>query len=85
MVDDDAAWPTSRPCTRSSGSASARRGPRYAFEQELAGNRLARYLVAARTVSSVVAFAGIWLMADEAHITTFGVHPDWRRRGWGSA
>jgi ribosomal-protein-alanine N-acetyltransferase len=22
-------------------------------------------------------------MVDEAHITTFGVHPDWRRRGVG--
>jgi ribosomal-protein-alanine N-acetyltransferase len=31
----------------------------------------------------VVAFGGIWLMVDEAHITTFGVHPDHRRRGIG--
>jgi [ribosomal protein S18]-alanine N-acetyltransferase len=56
--------------------------PAYAFEQELKGNRLARYLVA-RAGEKVVGFAGVWVMVDEAHITTFGVHPDWRRRGVG--
>jgi [ribosomal protein S18]-alanine N-acetyltransferase len=56
--------------------------PSYAFEQELTGNRMARYLVA-RAGERVVGFAGIWLMVDEAHITTFGVDPDWRRRGIG--
>jgi [ribosomal protein S18]-alanine N-acetyltransferase len=56
--------------------------PAYAFEQELRGNRLARYLVA-RAGETVVAFAGLWLMVDEGHITTFGVHPDWRRQGIG--
>ena len=56
--------------------------PAYAFEQELRSNRLARYLVA-RAAGEVVAFAGVWLMVDDAHITTFGVHPDWRRLGIG--
>ncbi|HLE59532.1 MAG TPA: ribosomal protein S18-alanine N-acetyltransferase [Candidatus Limnocylindria bacterium] len=56
--------------------------PVFAFEQELTGNRLARYLVA-RSGDRLVGFGGIWLMVDEAHITTFGVHPDWRRRGIG--
>ena len=56
--------------------------PAYAFEQELKGNRLARYLVA-RAGDTVVGFAGLWLMVDEAHITTFSVHPDWRRQGIG--
>jgi ribosomal-protein-alanine N-acetyltransferase len=32
----------------------------------------------------VVGFAGLWLMVDEGHITTFGVHPDWRRQGVGA-
>ncbi len=56
--------------------------PSYAFEQELRGNRLARYLVA-RAGEAIVGFAGIWHMVDEAHITTFSVHPDWRRQGIG--
>jgi ribosomal-protein-alanine N-acetyltransferase len=60
--------------------------PAHAFEQELTGNRLARYVVARAghgAVERVVGFAGVWLMVDEAHITTFGVHPDWRRQGIG--
>jgi [ribosomal protein S18]-alanine N-acetyltransferase len=56
--------------------------PAHAFEQELKGNRLARYVVA-RAGEQVVGFAGLWLMVDEAHVTTFGVHPDWRRQGIG--
>jgi hypothetical protein len=27
-----------------------------------------------------VAYGGMWLMVDEAHITTFAVHPGWRRQ-----
>jgi ribosomal-protein-alanine N-acetyltransferase len=60
--------------------------PQHAFEQELRGNRLARYVVARTTVGGeerVVGFAGVWLMVDEAHITTFGVHPHFRRQGVG--
>lgn len=56
--------------------------PAHAFEQELKANRLARYVVA-RAGERVVGFAGIWLMVDEAHITTFSVHPGWRRQGIG--
>jgi ribosomal-protein-alanine N-acetyltransferase len=56
--------------------------PAYAFEQELTGNRLARYIVVRGDMPErVIGFAGVWLMVDEAHITTFAVHPDWRRRG----
>lgn len=54
--------------------------PPYAFEQELRGNRLAHYLVA-RSGDAVVGFAGIWVMVDDAHVTTISVHPEWRRRG----
>jgi ribosomal-protein-alanine N-acetyltransferase len=56
--------------------------PAFAFEQELTANRLAHYRVV-RLADRVVAFGGIWLMVDEAHITTFGVHPDHRRKGIG--
>ena len=31
----------------------------------------------------MVAFGGLWLMVDEAHVTTFAVHPEWRRQGIG--
>ena len=60
--------------------------PTYAFEQELRANRLARYVVARVAEPEgerVVGFAGLWMMVDEAHITTFGVHPGWRRQGVG--
>ena len=56
--------------------------PPYAFRQELETNRMARYLVV-RAGERVVAYAGIWLMVDEAHITTFAVLPAYRRRGIG--
>ncbi len=56
--------------------------PAYAFEQELTSNRLARYVVA-RAGSSPIGFGGLWLMVDEAHVTTFAVHPEWRRHGVG--
>jgi ribosomal-protein-alanine N-acetyltransferase len=56
--------------------------PPYAFRQELETNRLARYLVV-RAGQRVIAYAGIWLMVDEAHVTTFAVLPAYRRRGIG--
>jgi len=56
--------------------------PAYAFEQELRGNRLARYL-AAHAGDRLVAFAGLWMMVDDAHVTTISVHPEWRRLGIG--
>lgn len=57
--------------------------PAYAFRQELETNKLARYLVV-RTGSRTVAYGGIWLMVDEAHVTTFAVLPAWRRKGVGA-
>lgn len=33
--------------------------------------------------SSIVGFAGLWLMIDEAHVTTIANHPDYRGRGIG--
>ena len=56
--------------------------PPEAFQQELRHNRLSRYTVA-RQGNAVVGYAGVWLMVDEAHVTTFAVHPDWRRQGIG--
>jgi len=56
--------------------------PDYAFRQELQTNRLAHYLVV-RAVDETVGYAGLWMMVDEAHITTFAVLPQWRRHGVG--
>jgi ribosomal-protein-alanine N-acetyltransferase len=57
--------------------------PIYAFQQELESNRLARYLVAS-VGDELVAYAGLWLLVDEVHVTTFAVMPDWRERGIGA-
>jgi ribosomal-protein-alanine N-acetyltransferase len=56
--------------------------PSYAFRQELETNRMAHYLVA-RSETGIVAYGGIWLMVDEAHVTSFAVHPEHRRSGIG--
>ena len=56
--------------------------PANAFRHELTQNRNARYVVA-RSGDGIVGYAGLWLMVDEAHITTFAVHPAWRRQGIG--
>jgi ribosomal-protein-alanine N-acetyltransferase len=56
--------------------------PDDAYRSELLTNRLASYVVA-RAGDEVVGFGGLWVMVDEAHITTFAVDPRWRRRGVG--
>jgi ribosomal-protein-alanine N-acetyltransferase len=53
--------------------------PAQAYRQELEANRLAHYLVAL-IGDQIVGYGGIWLMVDEAHVTTFAVHPAYRRR-----
>ncbi len=65
-----------------------------AFGYELRANPLSHYFVArTRSVKpgidangldpSIIGYGGFWMMLDEAHICTLGVHPDWRRRGVG--
>jgi ribosomal-protein-alanine N-acetyltransferase len=56
--------------------------PPNAYRSELENNRLAHYLVA-RFDEQIVGFAGLWMMVDEAHITTFAVRQGWRRQGIG--
>jgi len=53
--------------------------PPEAYRSELLTNRLATYLVV-RVDGDLVGYGGIWLMVDEAHITTFAIDPRWRRR-----
>ena len=56
--------------------------PSYAFRQELESNRMAHYLVC-RVGADLLAYGGVWLMVDEAHVTSFAVMPEWRRHGIG--
>ena len=39
--------------------------------------------VSTPSLASIIGFAGLWLMVDEAHITTIAMHPEFRRRGLG--
>jgi ribosomal-protein-alanine N-acetyltransferase len=52
--------------------------PANAYRTELQTNKLAHYLVV-RVGDEIAGFAGLWLMVDEAHITTFAIAPAWRR------
>ncbi len=64
---------------------------RVAHEPERARRPFPLSLLPSRSVAtltapnqvSIIGFAGLWLMVDEAHITTIAVHPDYRGRGLG--
>jgi ribosomal-protein-alanine N-acetyltransferase len=51
--------------------------PAVAFINEITNNRLAFYF-AARYEKILVGYTGIWIVLDEAHITTIAVHPEYR-------
>jgi [ribosomal protein S18]-alanine N-acetyltransferase len=53
--------------------------PANAFRHELTQNKNAHYIVA-REGYRIVGYAGLWIALDEAHITTFAVLPEFRRR-----
>lgn len=57
---------------------------RDSFVREIAENRCARYLVA-REGGAAVAYAGMWLVLDEGHVTNIAVRGDARGRGIGEA
>ena len=46
-------------------------------------NVVARWLVLDDGEGRVLAYAGMWLVIDEAHVLNVAVHPDVRRRGYG--
>lgn len=52
-----------------------------AFLSEL-NNQFAVYFVALQG-DTLIGYAGMWLFAGEAHVTTIAVHPDWRGQGLG--
>jgi [ribosomal protein S18]-alanine N-acetyltransferase len=50
------------------------------FQSELANNQLAAYLVA-RFDGNIVGYGGVWVILDEAHVTTLAVEQHYRRHG----
>ncbi|GAV21959.1 ribosomal-protein-alanine N-acetyltransferase RimI [Carboxydothermus pertinax] len=54
------------------------------FLYEITENPLATYLVAVEG-EKVIGYGGIWVVLDEAHITTLAVHPLYRRNGVGAS
>jgi ribosomal-protein-alanine N-acetyltransferase len=68
---------------------------RHMYLSDLTTNALATYLVLrapagvrarepeSGSVPSLLAYGGLWLLLDEAHIATIAVHPDWRGCGLG--
>lgn len=54
------------------------------FRSELIKNDLAHYMVA-RMGERVVGYGGIWVIFNEAHLTTLAVDKVYRRRGVGAA
>lgn len=55
---------------------------RNAFEIEIADNDLAHYLVA-QVADKIVAYAGMWMIIDESHVTNVAVLPEYRGQGIG--
>ncbi|GAB6086348.1 ribosomal protein S18-alanine N-acetyltransferase [Alkaliphilus crotonatoxidans] len=55
---------------------------RGAFEKEIKKNRLAKYIVLERE-NQLLAFGGMWLIIDEAHVTNIAVDPNYRGLGLG--
>jgi ribosomal-protein-alanine N-acetyltransferase len=55
---------------------------RGSYERELRNTN--SYYYTARREGALAGYVGLWVVLDEAHITTIAVHPDYRRRGLGS-
>lgn len=55
---------------------------REAFYREVTENACARYVVV-RKDGVPIAYAGVWFVLDEGHITNIAVHPDHRGHGYG--
>jgi [ribosomal protein S18]-alanine N-acetyltransferase len=63
-------------------SASEPEKPRRFFSLSFLPGRTTT-AISSSNLASIVGFAGLWLMVDEAHVTTIAMHPDYRRRGLG--
>lgn len=56
--------------------------PRNAFHNELTENKLAHYFIG-RNEQGIIAYGGLWVILEDAHITTVAVNPAFQRRGFG--
>ena len=56
--------------------------PRSTFEVELRDNLFAHYFVVVQG-ETIVGYAGMWMILDEAHVTNIAVHPDYRGLNFG--
>ncbi|MGH2538188.1 MAG: ribosomal protein S18-alanine N-acetyltransferase [Candidatus Promineifilaceae bacterium] len=54
-----------------------------AYEYELSFNKLAHYQVLGLKSGRLIGYAGYWMLAGEAHISTIAIRPAWRGRGLG--
>ena len=52
------------------------------FRHDVEENQCARYMVV-REDGKAIAYAGVWFILDEGHITNIAVHPDRRGMGYG--
>ena len=57
--------------------------PERSYQYELTDNPAAKLFVANLDDGTVVGYLGYWLIANEAHISTFAVHPEFRMHGIG--
>jgi [ribosomal protein S18]-alanine N-acetyltransferase len=56
--------------------------PRNAFYNELNDNKLAHYYVG-RFEDRIMSYAGLWVILEDAHITTIAVEPIFQRKRFG--
>lgn len=58
-----------------------------AYEYEITRNRLANYqaltILQGDRPAQLIGYAGYWILADEAHVSTIAVDPEWQGRGLG--
>ncbi len=55
---------------------------RGAFEKEIKKNLMAKYIVVEQQ-NILVAYGGMWIIIDEAHVTNIAVDPDYRGKKFG--
>lgn len=59
--------------------------PQNSFYREIVNNDYAYYFVVRlKDENKIIGYGGIWVLLDEAHITTLAVHPLYRQAGAGS-